>query len=114
MKHRTERLNHLIREELSQLILRDFDFDFDSALITLTEVVITTDLNRATVKFSVLPSSKAENILHLLNKNAPHLRHLLSRKIKIRKMPEIFFEIDTGLEAASQIEKILLEGKIKK
>ncbi|MEK7193787.1 MAG: 30S ribosome-binding factor RbfA [Patescibacteria group bacterium] len=109
MKHRVERVNNLIQEELSKIIVKELEFP---ALVTITEVETSKDLSQALVKFSVLPSEKSEEVLKILNKNLRHLQYLLMKKINIKPMPRISFEIDWGLEKAAEIEKILLNDKI--
>jgi ribosome-binding factor A len=37
-----------------------------------------------------------------------NLQHLLNKKMNIRPMPRISFEIDGGLENAAKVEKALL------
>ena len=109
MKHRVERVNNLIQEELSKIIVKELEFP---ALVTITEVETSKDLLRALVRFSVLPSEKSEEIFKILNKNLRHLQYLLIKKINIKPMPQISFEIDRGLEKAAEVEKILLKDKI--
>jgi ribosome-binding factor A len=120
MKHRVERVNNLILEELSKIIAKEMEFP---ALVTLTEVSVSKDMDEALVRFSVLcpygtspvgrPLDKAEEVLKILNKNLRHLQHLLLRKINIKPMPQIRFEIDYGLEKAAEVEKLLLRDKIE-
>jgi len=111
MKHRVERVNNLIREELSKIIAKELEFP---ALVTLTGVSVSDNFAQAVVGFSVLPSDKSDEILKILNKNLRHLQYLLMKKINIKPMPRISFEIDRGLEKAAEVEKLLLDDKIKK
>ncbi len=119
MKHRSERVANLIKEELSKIISREIEFF--NCLMTITGVDVDSKLEKAIVNFSVLPSStgsgqaeKFEEVLKILEKNRRHLQYLLMKKINIKPMPEIEFRIDRGLEKAAEVEKILLEDKIKK
>ena len=112
MKYRQERIASLIKEEISKLIVREIEFP--ESLVTITDVGIDDELNRAVISFSVLPSEKSETALKILGKNRSHLQYLLLRKINIKPMPQIEFKIDYGLEKAAEIEKILLEDKINK
>lgn len=107
MKYRKERLSNIMEEELSKLIIRELEFD--GALVTLTEVTLSEDADFADVKFSVIPSEKAKEVLKVLEQNAGHLQRLLIRKLCLRSIPYIRFEYDPGLEKAQTIEKILLE-----
>ena len=111
MKYRKDRLNSLIREELSKIILREMYFE--NALVTITEVESADDLEYATVNVSVLPAAKSEKVLEELNNRHNFLFHLLRKKIRINMLPDIRFKIDTGIEQAAKIEKILIEEENK-
>ena len=107
MKHRQERLNSLIQEELSKIITRDLEFD--GVLTTITKVEVSDDLFNALIGVSVIPSSKSKEALKILNENKGRLKHSLLKKMKIRAIPRLDFEIDQGPEKSAQIEKIIIE-----
>ncbi len=128
MKHRQERVASLIQEELSKIISRNIDFA--GCLVTITKVEIDEKLIQAIVNFSVLspcdacPAHSFEQcaegapqnsqlVLKILEKKRRHLQYLLMKKINIKPMPQIVFEIDHGLEKAAEVEKLLLKDKIK-
>ena len=110
MNFRSERVGKLIREELSKMILREVELP---ALVTITEVEIDKKLDGARVQLSIIPSEQVDNVLAILKASAGHLQYLLLRKINIKPMPRIFFEIDHGLENAALVEKILEKDSIK-
>ncbi|OGY62865.1 MAG: ribosome-binding factor A [Candidatus Harrisonbacteria bacterium RIFCSPHIGHO2_01_FULL_44_13] len=103
---RAQRVSSLIRDELNKLLLRYVEIP--EALTTITDVAVSKDLDRAVVKFSVLPSEKAERVLKILNKARGNLQYRLLRKINIKPMPQIAFEIDYGPTKAASIEKALM------
>lgn len=107
MNFRSERVSKLIREQLGEMLLREFEFA--GGLVTITEVDVDGKLERAIVKVSVIPSGKASEALRGLAGIAGHLQHLLLKKINIKPMPRIVFEIDRGIENAASVEKILIE-----
>jgi ribosome-binding factor A len=104
---RSERVKKLIREELSKIVERELEFP--GALVTLTEVEVDKKLDHAKVKVSVIPEHAEEASLKTLQANIGRLQHLLMKKINIKPMPRIAFEIDHGPENAANIEKILLK-----
>ncbi len=110
MNFRSERVGKLIREELSKMILREVEL---SALATITEVEVDKKLEGARVKVSVLPAKEEKNVIDELAKKAGYLQHLLLKKINIKPMPRIFFEIDHGFENAAKVEKLLEQDTIK-
>ncbi len=110
MAYKKERLESLIREELSKILLKEFEFD---ALVTITGVESDKEYKTAKVKFSLIPSEKAPDILKYLGKNRNQIQYLLMKKIRINTLPQIRFEIDYGPEEAGKIEKLLIESKKK-
>ncbi len=106
MKHRPERVQKLIREELSKIILKELEFD--GALVTITEVEVDKKLGLARVMLSVLPSSSANKALAIAERAAGNLQYVLMKKINIKPMPRIRFEIDRGPQHAADIERLLL------
>ena len=107
-QHREKRISSLIQEYLSEFIARNIEPPQD-ALMTITNVEVTSDLKTAKIGISVLPSEKSKETLNILENHAGYLQHLLNRKLNIRPMPRIEFRIDKGPEKAAAIEKKLLE-----
>ena len=105
--YRPERVGHVIREELSKLIVKEFEFD--GALATVTEVEADKKLDRANVFVSVWPAERAADVLKILSGARNRLQRLLLRKMNIRPMPQIHFSLDRGPEHAAKVEKVLLE-----
>ncbi len=106
MNFRSLRVSNLIRDELSNLLLREVETP--GAILTITEVDVDPKLEGARVKVSVLPSEKAPAAFAELKNRQGELQHLLNHKLNIKPMPRINFEIDRGPEKAADIEKILL------
>jgi ribosome-binding factor A len=104
---RHQRVESLIREELIKIILKELEFP--GALVTVTSVDVQKDLDYAAISVSVIPSGKGEGVIENLNKNRKKLQHLLLKKINIRPMPELRFNLDIGLEKAAEVEKTFLE-----
>lgn len=107
MKHRPERVGKLIREEISKAIGRELEFE--NALVTITEVETDKKLQTANVRVSVLPAEKTKNVLKILDRSRNMLQTFLFKKLNIKPMPRIQFEIDRGPENAANVEKTLLE-----
>ena len=106
---RSDRVSKVIREELSKIIIREFEFG--GALATITSVDVDKKLEHASVNVSVLPSAQSERVLADLERSAGHLQHLLNQKMNIRPMPRISFVPDHGIENAAKVEKLLEEAE---
>lgn len=105
---RIERLNVLLREELGRIIDREIEMPA-GVMVTLTRVAISPDMFYATVSFSVFGSdaSGTEEILEILHKNIYHIQQALNRKMRIRPVPKIRFEIDKEELQREKIEHSL-------
>ena len=111
MEKRLERVNRLIKEELSRIILKEFDFPLD-VLITLTRVETTNNLIQAKVYISVMPEKKTKDILQMLNRGIYELQQKLNKRLNMRPVPRIYFREEKETVKAGRIEEIL--EKIKK
>ena len=106
--HRPERVASLIQEELGKLLLREVEFP---AFVTITSVEVDGKLQFANVRLSVIPSASDKKILAIAEKNERHLQNLLFKKLNIRPMPSIQFELDAGPANAARVEEIILHQK---
>ena len=111
MKHRIERLNALIKEELGKMFLKELDFE--NVLVTIMAVEISEDLVDARIKINVMPLTKFNEVAEILRRNRNHLRFLLMKRLKIKQVPQLNFEINEHPEKESEIEKIFENDKIE-
>ena len=90
-------------------MLVEREMEFSGALATITEVVVSPKLETARVKVSAIPTEKASEVLKAFEHATGKLQHLLNKKLNIKPMPHICFEIDRGPENAAAVEKALLD-----
>lgn len=109
MNYRNLRVAKLIKAELSPILMKEIEFE--GALITINEVDVYKDILNARIKLGVLPADKAAEALKIIEKRASFLRGLLLKKINIKPMPRLSFEIDRGAEAADDFDKAFLKSK---
>ena len=89
--HRKERIGSLIQEELGKIIQKEVEFD--RAVVTIVDVSVSDDLEDAIVKLGVFPPEKGPDVLLGLVKARPRLQFLLHRKLNIRPMQKIIFQL---------------------
>lgn len=108
MTRRTDRLEDLLRAELSDLILREVH-DPRVKLATVSSVAVTADLRHAKVKVSVLgdDESQREEAITGLTRARGFLRSQLARRMRTRIVPELEFVLDRGAEYSQQISDLL-------
>jgi ribosome-binding factor A len=106
MKHRLERVNELIRRELSEMINREVTFQ--AALVTVQQVDITPDLKHAHVFVSVIGSDvEAKAAMAKLHDSRTTLQHLLSKRVVLKFTPHLHFKLDESIERGTRIINIL-------
>ena len=108
MNYRPQRVSSLIQEELGKLLVRDVEFP-EGVLVTITGVDVGDKLEYAKVWLSVLPSDAGEAALKIAEKARNELQYRLMKKINIKPMPRIIFELDRGPENAARVEKKILD-----
>jgi ribosome-binding factor A len=105
---RSERLNEQLRREISD-ILRRLVRDPRVGIPTVTRAEVTPDLWMARIFVRVGVETERAEALEGLQAAAPFIRRELSARIKVRRVPELQFEMDKTLEHASRIEELLRE-----
>lgn len=110
MSKRIQRVNSLIKSELSQIILKEVDFS-EGTLVTLTRVETSPDLNESKAYISVLPSEKTDGVIKILNKIIYGLQKSLDKRLRMRPIPKIKFEKEEKTKKAARIEELLEEIK---
>lgn len=108
MSHRVDRVEHLVKEEISDILLHKVN-DVDLGFITVTNVRMSPDLRVASIYLSVFEKEKREIVLERVKDRTGFIRTELAHRIRIRFVPELRFFIDDTLD---YVEKI--EGLIKK
>lgn len=105
MSNRIEKVNSLLAQEISNIIVRDFDFQ--GALVTLTHVDATANLIEAKGYISVLPEDKIDHVLKLLNGGVYDIQQKINKKLNMRPIPRIKFVEDRVTAEAAKIEALL-------
>ncbi len=107
MSHRPERLAEAIKKEVSDIILNDIK-DPRIDFITITKVNVTSDLRHAKVYASVMgDEDKQKTTAQALKSATGYIRSELGRRIRLKYTPEIIFELDTSLEKAVRLIKLI-------
>ena len=100
-----EEIKKIIGEIISQK-LKDPRVGF----VTITDVEVTGDLQQAKIFLTVLGDNKAEEeTLAGLEKAKGFIRSEIGKHIRLRKTPEIIFEIDRAFETGIRIERLIYE-----
>jgi ribosome-binding factor A len=107
MSKRTERVADLIRRELADILLNKMR-DPRLGFVSVTGVEVTGDLSSARVYLSSLAGSANSNeLLAMLRKAAPFLRHELAPRLGLREVPNLAFTYDASIERGARVEELL-------
>jgi len=106
MSQRTQRLDELLREEISAIVARDVH-DPRVGFVTVTSVDVTPDLRHATVWVSVIgqPDERSETV-RALGRAMPFLRREL-RVLRLKRIPELHLRLDDTAERGTRVLSIL-------
>lgn len=107
---KSKKVSSLLVREISMIILEEIK-DPHVRYVTITDCDVSNDLSYAKVYFTCLNRDYREETERALNKAANYIEISLSKKIEIRKMPQISFHYDTSIEYGEEIEKKIEELK---
>ncbi|RME76416.1 MAG: 30S ribosome-binding factor RbfA [Chloroflexi bacterium] len=106
---RQRQVAELLHEEISQLI-QYRAHDPRLGFVTVTRVEVSPDLRHAKVFVSVLGSAEeAQTALEGLTSASRFFRRELGQALSLRVVPDLSFRLDTSLEHALQIDRLLDE-----
>ena len=108
MTRRTERINELLRAEISDLLQRELKDPRIGGLVSITEVDVSPDLRNAKVFVSVLgEEAEQESTMEAFAAAARYLRQQLKKRLTLRRTPELTFLRDDSLERGAHILALL-------
>jgi ribosome-binding factor A len=106
MSQRIERLNELLRREISGVVQKEFEFR--DALVTISGAEITQDLREAKVFVSVL-GGHTNRVLEQLQQKRALIQSRIAKRITLRCTPVLDFRVDTSAERGVDIINLLDE-----
>lgn len=109
--HRIEKVNELIKQQVAEIIEREIEFG-KGAMVTVLAAETSRNLLNSKIVISVFPEGKANSALEILKKNVYDIQQVLNRRLNMRPVPKIRFEISRQIAEADRIEKLL--EKVKK
>jgi len=110
---RQQQVARLIKEEMSLIFQRTGRTYFGHAFVTISGVVLTSDLGEAKIYLSIFQAEDKEALTDKLNEGSWSLRKELGSRIrnKVRTIPEIKFFNDNTLDEAARVDELLRKLK---
>ena len=116
---RVEKLAALLKREVSEILINGVrDERIHQAMITITSVEVSGDLQHAKIFISLFGEEKKKaEVLVGLEEAKRFIRAELARRLQMRRSPELVFKIDQGMTKGPEVLDLLnsleLERKSK-
>ena len=108
MAHRIERVNNLIRQEISELLQHQVKDPRLGGFVAVTEVSTSPDLKYAKVFVSRIGSGEEKReTLRVLAAASGFFRNELARRLRMRRIPELSFEWDDSIERGAHLLELI-------
>ena len=106
--HRIERVNHLIRQEICELLQREIKDPRLDNFVTVTQVDTAQDLRHARVYVSSFAVDvKREQTLIALSSAAGFMRNEMSKHLRLKHIPELDFYWDNRIEEGARVLELI-------
>ena len=104
--HRMDRVNELLRREISSVI--QHDYEWNGVLVTISGVEVTNDLKEGKVWTSVLGGS-SEPVLKKLNRDHGAIQSKVMKRVVLKSTPVLRFVCDQSAERGVDMVNLLDE-----
>jgi len=110
-KYRRDRLGEAIREEIETILEGELG-DPRIGLVSVSGVLMAEDGRSARVLVNVEgDDDEAERSLEGLEAAKNFVRHELAERLRLRRPPELFFQLDRSHKLESRVEELLERAK---
>ena len=110
-KYHRDRLSGALREEIETILEGELG-DPRIGLASVSEVRMAEDARSARVLITVAgDDDEAERTLEGLEAAKNFVRHELAERLRLRRPPELFFQIDRAHQLESRVEELLSRAK---
>jgi len=107
MKHRLERVNEVLKRELSDLFSRELNFS-SQVLVTIHAVEITSDLRQCKVFVSVIGNDDQKTrVISELTDRRIDLQRELAKRVVLKYTPHLNFALDDSIERGNRVLEII-------
>lgn len=106
---RIDRISQEAQRVIDSIIRDDLNDPRIGGTWSIVRCEVTRDLRYCKVRISILEDDRRKDMMAALTKAAGYVRRELGKKMDLRSVPEILFEMDTNIEYAARINRILKE-----
>lgn len=108
MTDRIFKINELLREEVSNIMLRELR-DHEG-FVTVTAVETTPDLRYSTIWYSVIGADE-KKIGEVIADSEKSIQQILNSRLSLKHVPKISFRLDKSGEYMDKINRLINETK---
>ena len=103
------RARDLLRRELTDILRREVH-DPRAALASIADLTLSGDRGHARIQLSVLgEDDERQAAVRAVQRAASFIRGRLGRRLRLKRTPELHFELYRGAEHAERIDQLLSE-----
>ncbi len=108
MTRRIDRINGLLRQEISDLISKELNDPRLGGVVSVTYVDTSVDLSHARVHVSVFAQQdRKETVLNGIRSGLGFIRRELRGRLRLRHIPTLELVLDESLDEASHISQLI-------
>lgn len=107
MSDRIYKINELLREQVSELMLRELA-DHEG-FITVKAVETTPDLRYATIWYSLIGADE-NKIAEVIGQSEKAIQKALNTRLSLKRVPKITFRLDKSGDYADKINRLIHEA----
>jgi len=108
MTRRTERINNLIRQEISELLRQQVNDPRLASFISVTKVSTSADMRNAKVFVSSLgDEANRSEILQGFTAASGFLRKQLAGRLTLRYIPQLSFHFDDSIQRGAEVLRLI-------
>ena len=104
---RIDRISEEVHKAIDRIIRDELNDPRIGGTWSIVRCEVTRDLRYCKVRISVLEPEKRKDVMAALKSAAGFIRRELGRRVELRYVPELLFEMDTNIEYAAHISEIL-------
>ena len=107
-QNRMGRVDSEIQTALSNTLTYDMNSkELEGVMVSVISCHTSKDLKHCKVLISIFPETDKEKKFYAIKNAIPYLRKELARKVNLRVVPELQFEIDDSASYGANIDRII-------
>lgn len=110
MSHRIKQIESLLKRTISEVLTRNLSDPRVAGMVSVTKVELTSDLRNANVYVSVIPPQYQHRTMSGLQHAAGHIFSLVQKKVALRTVPQLKFQLDESLKKQGLLWEAIKRG----